>query len=1354
MFRRKRSSSHHQPLSTSSSQSAQSAATHAFLKSQPSSSSLSSAAAATALRSLTPTPQPVENVQTKRMVQRRASVTSQTSFTPSLRSNSRNGLRRINSSSSMSNRSFRDPSPRRPATSSGPVGAVDVAPPLPSIPPEYAGRKPQTRRSVSLDPPMRSTPSPRRTQNRGISVDPGVRASTGQAYSGRLNSLTTVPELDKDLERSGSRNSINFSYPMGARPSPPPSPYNKRDGSAGASLAQLSPAEISNIQNQPLKKPTNKNSKGASPQTPEKGHTVGTAVAAAQAAIVPSKETPNLNTPRSAASRDPTDQRPSPSRPGPNKRPQPTAIENHDARAELGTSGEISSQKRAGSGSPVDRSVPQQNGNPRTANPPKEHLTGRVTPTTEVTIAPSLNQAVGSSGSDRSIETEPGPSTLQLNSSPGRSARFSNRLSVTGLDQLHHPPPRSVSPVKSAMKQSNSPKGSLSPERRVGVVVRPGPALSEISDGTSVASDEGSRLGVRRKPVKVSFDDEAEIVGVAASPPTSPEEMSPESPPGKFKAKNNWFGVAKRKPLLLDNSGMDDFDEVLKPRPALPSFGSIRGARDTEQQGVIKEEPSDNESTASSSSNMVVPGWSLSNDHAIGGILSRAQSEDVEERKDLDHAPLPAVNETPNAPSYAEKLKENLPAEPTPQTLVVESVPGLGTNPNSDVKEEVATTADSKPSIPAIAVQPATPGIEKERSSLEIYTVPGGFPRSSMEFDPKASGKKKGKKSHERSGSGTSVSFDESGMSVPNANHSDEDSGDSIYSDAAEDMEGDGFGSINAIVDSRQAAGADPFIATNGPTEVASNGIMPDKPDATDDTDQIGRAVTPAQGAAIPDVADSPESPKMPLPFSSPYPPFPVNNKGGVARSNTTSKKAGRPVSVAAPREPLPQATQGPGQERKKRPVSMGPVFHKTKDVGFDDAGPRMNGRRANSLARPTSSGSDSSSSFKRTNRSPKGDSPHAMRRTMRGNAQSSQIQSPSHSPTLPTERRPMSSGSTSSKAMRTTLRGNGLQNGKASFFTTGKPPRTKIAKAPTTVCSLSRFADSDDEDGGNQSRNFRSRFVDSSDEEGPATSNLRPVRGIPRRQGAHDGDSTELEDSSDEDKRQGAPSTPAKKQNGTGPTGTSPLAAVAKSRGVSEQELEEFLHQPNRGRVSGFFSRLSIKKPKNSDHRIRRSTLESPSRRDTPLERSRQELDQIREEPLGTVTTVTSDNVDNNHSPSPSKLLRKGSRRAGPGEKWPLEQDSKDSEAAKTNGVPLANRQPERPRTADGVLRNESAMVNGTSNGNGTAAKEPESPHARSNGEGSHFGNRNSTALDVIIEPSGRKKRFPMLRKAFGLRN
>lgn len=216
---------------------------------------------------------------------------------------------------------------------------------------------------------------------------------------------------------------------------------------------------------------------------------------------------------------------------------------------------------------------------------------------------------------------------LRQSSSPGRSARFARWLSVTAAgDQVHQPPPRSVSPVKSALK---NPRGnSLSPDRRASFAGRGGLALGEISDGTSVASDEGSRVGIKKRPVKVSFDDEAEVVGVAASPPTSPEEYVPESPPSKSKSRMSWLGVGKKKQPASDFiTGNDDFDEVMKPRPTLPSFGSVRGNREGGPQSAPIPHFSDNDSTASSDDEVSVPEVSFSNDHAFGGLLIKPQQE-------------------------------------------------------------------------------------------------------------------------------------------------------------------------------------------------------------------------------------------------------------------------------------------------------------------------------------------------------------------------------------------------------------------------------------------------------------------------------------------------------------------------------------------------------------------------------------------------------------------------------------------------------------------------------------------------------------------------------------------------------
>lgn len=1186
--------------------------------------------------------------------------------------------------------------------------------------------------------------------------------------SSRGQGLSTVPEL----ERSANRNSINFSYPMNSRPnSPSPPPSSPIPREVSTSLAQqLSEPPGSEAGNRLVKAggPTDKRTTGTAGAGQPR-----TAVAAAQAAIVP--------VPTSTQ-----DQMPSPPRPVMVKRPstvpedyqgEESAEANIDARNRM----DLTRARNLSPSTEQNRSLTIR----ATVTPEPQII--KSPPTPERSNPPLLDQTVVSPASNRSVESERELAKLsrvrQPSSSPGRSARFSTQLSVIGTgEQLHHPPPRSVSPVKSAMKHSS--QGSLSPDRIPG---RPGPASSDMSDGTSVGSDDGLRIGgFKRKPVKVSFDDEAEVMGVAASPPTSPEDMLPESPPGRSKSKSTWFGVGKKKPTALDNVvGSDGFDEVLKPRPALPSFGSIRGMKDDELPEPARDEPSDNESTASSGSNAVVPGWAFANDHAIGGALASAQPEKGQGLAEkIDHPPLPLPVKTEDQ-TAADPAKEFVPeirpawvdgmqaADFTPKSKEVAASPALA-----------PVTAESSSAAPGIAGESSTPDVGKGRSSLEGYNVPGGFPRTSLEFDPKTSSatttpvttvtpKKKGKrKSHDRSGSGSSssVMIDENGMPVAISRGTDDESGDSVYSDAAEEVEGYGFGSINAIVDEQtNIAGAEATTTTNSLSNAGELATVPEE-----SQQMIGRAVSPPLTSTVPYVPDSPDTVDEPLPFSSPYPPFPIKRKpvkakpasgsgsGGVSRSQTTTgKKNWRQVSVggaggvsfsqeATNGAPLDAALmrQRTGQE-KKRPVSMGPVVSNGKVGGTEDA------------HRPTAS--DSSANFRRADvpGSPhrRDGQNHTMRRTMRSGSQEPRVQFTSDRPTSPEGRRPKSSES-GSGMMRTTLRNGNSKGVRPSFFSTGKSPskspsRKKITRGPGNLFSSSRFEDSDDDElNEGRMRNFRSRFADSSDEEDAGPDTLRPVRGIPRRQGMQDGESTELEDSSDEEKQQqrtavpggGSATSPWKQSasnnnnNNSGPTHPSGLAAVARSRGVSREELEDFLHQPSR--KPGIFSRFSLRKPRNNpEPKLRKASTgvgggggggAAAATRPEPVPE-----DPVQHTRGGSVTTTVRANQPLEETTTEAKTARRGSR-IWAGDGWPLRSNNSER---------------------DGQTEDAAGPVSSNHDASGTAAagleakERPKSPGQRRSGEGSHFPKRGATmARDVVIAGSGRRKRFPRLRRAFGL--
>ncbi|KAJ6092796.1 hypothetical protein N7486_008085 [Penicillium sp. IBT 16267x] len=1335
MFGRRKRSSSHQPLPTPASQSAQSAASHAFLKSQPSTSSLSSAAAAAALRNRTPTPTSVENVQTKRMVQRATSTHSPRGTMSSRRSASVSGpLRRSNSSSSMTARTFREPSPHRPSTSSGPVPVHrPVEPPLPGLPAQYAQRKEASRRATSLEPSMRSPPASPPRVMRGVSSDRGGASSS---LHSRVSSLSTVPEV----ERPGSRNSVNFSYPRGTRPNSPPLtptiPENQpislgavvdSDGAQGADIQPTTP-----------EKPNDKRPKvqaaGGSHASNVAGPSVDTAAAAAAQAISTQKSSPRADP--SYARVESLEHEPSsissPDNAHPSSRTAPETWPAAVREIEPEDNAEIEGLQRQDSGNRL-----------AATSPSSDRVDTLVTPQSSPSAAKGLKDQ----------EVLPHQSN-----SPGRSAHFSKWLSVSSSgDQIHQPPARSVSPVKSALKH---PRGSsLSPDRKVSLTGPPVHPPGEMSDGTSVASDDGFRLNVKKRAPKVSFDDEAEIVGFAASPPTSPEEYTPGSPP-KTKSRMSWLGVGKKKQGSSDlTTRDDDFGAVLKPRPILPSFGSVRGHRDGGPQEPAIPEYSDNESSSSSDNEVVAAPVSFSNDHAIGGILPKVRSKDPHNVNSVEKLSVGGESSLSQPKAATDKKLDGM------------AIGGI-------TKQPPFNHSYSNKPPPSIAVEPATPPIDGDRSSrelqrasrssLENYHIPGGFPPSASDRNLRSTAE--------------STKMQPVASAVPK--HVDDvdtegESGDSVYSDAEEGFDGDGFGSINAIVDSKSIPRSSVPLDTVSesrdatPRPVDRTAVIDDaSQDITEQAADDGR-VTPTQASVNREVEEYTATVPVLEETEPPSPTMPLKSQARGVTNGTIQSSSGqqkRPISVDAygtsslndPRyaRAAPSASAGNG---KTRTLSLGPAFQRTGGPG--EAG------FPSSFRRTRSSGSDSSSSFKRASHSPRNDGSRAMRRTMRAGA--SIRGPPSDRTDSPTDRRPMSSGSSQGPGtMRKTLRGPpGGGNERYSFFSTNKKaapsPRARSSKAPKSMAG-SRFIDSDGEDEGQQ-QFFHSRFADSSDEEqGP--NSMRPVRGIPRRHGAHDGDSTDLDDSSEGERRQQSrpvavtaprarPTPPASRDRNAAPN-MSGLAAVARQRGMTQQELEEFIMQP---RKQGLLTRLGLKKSKNPQNRIRKADTESPSRRDTHLERSQLEREQVRAATVNRapaiVTTVTANRPQ---SPSsPQKLTKKDSKRHTMGEEpWSFRSDARpQSIPEQSASAPSSLLRTQKPALED-AGRNGNATINGAGV---QTMKAPESPQAPRVGPNviddaasditMSIDDTGPMARNVVIVGSGRKKRFPMLRKAFGLR-
>ncbi|KAL4736357.1 hypothetical protein BDV11DRAFT_194054 [Aspergillus similis] len=1307
MFRRRRSASQHRhqhQLSTSNTQNAQSAATRAFIQSQPSSSNLSSAAAAAALRSLTPTPTPIENVQTKRMLQRRSSISSQPVESATLRPSSRNGLRRSNSSASMSARTFRDQSPGRPSSSYSTMSTPAVVPPLPSIPPEYSGRKNQTRRSVSLGPSA-TPPSSRTKQTEGRR---SVTSPTNVPDSPRAIVSPEAGPSSPLHQRSESRNSINFSYPMNSRTNSPtiPSGFHDRQDSAASAAASL---------NQRSSAQYHKNkTHAAAPGSPARSsRPVTSALAAAQAVTLSWNEEPNTPpvSSRPARQQQATERSPSLSPASVDVKPRPAA-KRTSAIAEDRPVKERSRPSPAQSSSPNSNPLKERENRPLAVplKEPSRALTPPIAENENTVRTPTVSPPQVKPAAE--LDREPQSAPLPQSGSPARSAHFPSHLTVVGFpgDQLHQPPPRSLSPAKSALKNRNS---SLSPDGRLSGILRPGPSLSEISDATSVASDDGVRPNHRRKSVKVSFDDEAEIVGVAASPPTSPEDVVPESPPGKSKSKTSWFNLHKRKSSPLRSTDGDEFDGVLKPRAALPSFGSIRGIKDGARlvETTIQQEV-DDDSDLESDDDFI-------NGHLVNSVISRASEANVSEQEQTNNE-LSAVPTDTAARDDAEKEATAVGDFDMESTFFHKTQ----LSPLVEVPSEqnLPLPEEQHLKMPDITLQPATPDPEKGRASLEEWISPEEYPRQSIGVEPEEPSQLMGKR----------------------RDSADDDySSSSIYSDAEEDLAGDGYGSINAIVD-HDTASSVPGVAVTMLQDETSH--VEHGPYATDvpETCQIARVQTPVREVLT---APAPSSPGLiePLPLSSPL-TQPEAETASVQRKITRSATVPVEVySIANVREDNPDEvdtrskqvkTNGSRaqriQQQSQTRETLAPIFQ--NEVNSQDPAELEVSGGAHIPRRRLSNGSDSSSSFRRARRTGRGGT--GMKRTLRGNQQeSSALGSPSRSAAHVDPSTMPSAGGTGT--LRTTLRNNASRKEKSSFFSGGKAQKGKLAKNSKTPFA-SRFPDSDsDSDDGIQNRRLprlghrSARSVSDYD--------MRPVRGIPRRQDAYDGDSTELEDSSDGERRPAsaprglAAEAPALQPQS--PTVRDPaLAAVAKSRGMTEEELEELL---NRGspRKPNILNRLSMKRSKPVPKGGKLQLSHGLSNGISPEHAQAHDQDAEAENDSPKVVANS------------SKLTKKSFQKAPRPDSWPLSFEQAEPVDSGIGSVssPASTQQSAQPQTSNG----------GAVNGNRPFSQQqtfgiiPECTPSQVQDQSVSKSNR---ASDVVIEGSGRKKRFQRLKKAFGI--
>ncbi|KAK7708947.1 hypothetical protein SLS64_006427 [Diaporthe eres] len=955
------------------------AAISAFTRRESSTASLSAAAAAAALKARPTTPTNVAEVQTKRNTRRSASRSSSAGrSTPDTSARPGGQIRRQGSSGSMTERTFRSPSPgaqaQRSMSSSGlprnSYQSDDMAPPVPAIPQSVNMQAAQARQKPKS---LGIVTAPVRTASQKANKAGGTwfgAAKTGDPANVRTSDaiMATSPPVQaqpeaqaqaqprESLERPGSRGSpVNFSYPARIRsptfvrpeeaPQPPasvPEPRAKpkrrsstmspqRGGSVRSarsssvtsdqalvydpnSRRMVPQADLSALEQRiqtasevkPKKKkqvPTRTGSHLAkgTVSRPQGSAVASSSTNAAQAAAATSlrshraeerpsvvhdaeevDDQPPLETtpspPRAAVTEQSADvaqpqnryaQTPiSPASNAPEVVPAPQSptVDSYETGLQRRPSVVREESESEGLESEIELEAPAPVSTPPKASaaldsvtarqnvyahgvpsPPRSDLTEDVPvePTrpppaipTELAAAPPSSSTEPRATTRGGIEVVAEPHDVRNigrdprthSKSPVRNARFGPVHD--SLTVRHEPPPRSISPRKSAMKHQ-SPSRGASP-------------ADAASDGSEAGIPSYEQPMPRKKAVRVSFDDgNTVVVGEAAG---RAETDSPLPPSPQVASRRPWYsslGIGKKK----DAIPLEE-DEGMKPRPMLPTFGSVRGRKqppkEAEERPLVRpHEPVHEESEPPTPEALGRNAETVgqSSDHALGAVIHEQEPKN-EANISKFREPLPPVVTSVEGSGYASdtasddseaalmadtpRLQADESRVSDASTLVPDWKPSNGSayEPEggeqvaSDVKDFGGDPHDVSAEVPAISVTQPSPRLVETEQDRTSYRFPGEFPETDVESDAENKPPAHDATLTDSVAPTRQVAFEPvvqqedatATVHTPSTvlatkpaalELTDESDGDSVYSDAYEDpldLEGDGFQSLDAVI--------------------------------------------------------------------------------------------------------------------------------------------------------------------------------------------------------------------------------------------------------------------------------------------------------------------------------------------------------------------------------------------------------------------------------------------------------------------------------------------------------------------------------------------------------------------------
>ncbi|KAJ4147727.1 hypothetical protein LMH87_002234 [Akanthomyces muscarius] len=566
MFGKRKHAAPVQPLTKETANAnAATAAASAFMR-RASDASLSSAAAAAALRSRPTSPTNVADVQSKRLSRRSPSVSSATG--------KRLELTRTPSVGSMMERTFRSPSPGR-----SPAPMPRDAPPIPSIP-NTDNYKPLSRPTSS----SRKGGPGLQTQNFRTASEKMRDGQKGSWFgAATAHDLHTVRRTASELQLSSVRApseprpgsvspSINFSYPRARLRSPTGSlrslqledqtlvyDPNSRRMVPRVQLEARSQAiheeDYDRVGERPqIKKQPKQPKEPKQPRLSRAGsHLSRGTVARTKAPALEAGEVElqlaSKTLPEPDLSQDIGPEagtvlpKPKSKKKKKKKQSQPATSKGPGLAATETTGNSVSAESIV--------ELPSATPESRTTQP------SNVTKT-----AKSSSNANGATPSPNTKSKVSVVASREPSESPARSARF-----AASTDQLlvrHEPPPRSLSPRKSALKHA-SPTRAVSPP-------------DDISDTSGVPGSLVPNDDARKKNFRVSWDDRSAVV---VSEPTAQHaaEQAASSSPQTKKSWHSIVGKGSKKDVISVEK-----EETMSPRPTLPSFGSVREKKPKEQE--------------------------------------------------------------------------------------------------------------------------------------------------------------------------------------------------------------------------------------------------------------------------------------------------------------------------------------------------------------------------------------------------------------------------------------------------------------------------------------------------------------------------------------------------------------------------------------------------------------------------------------------------------------------------------------------------------------------------------------------------------------------------------------------------